>query len=94
MSSFENPYNFIPAPRRKTEDPDLGDHTPPGQHRYHAGRISGHIDIEIETRTPLLIPDEGRALSNGHKVFGLRTDGQGAPYLPPTSLKGMLRAAF
>lgn len=94
MNEFENPYNFVPAPRRNTRNPQLGDHRPPDHHRYHPGRVSGTIDIEIETVTPLLIPDEGREGRDGHRIFGLRRDANDAPYLPPTSLKGMLRAAY
>lgn len=92
-NTFENPYNFVPAPPRRTDHAELGDHAPAGHHRYHPDLVSGTIDIEIETVTPLLIPDEGRE-QNGHKTFGIRLDARGAPILPPTSLKGMLRAAF
>lgn len=92
-STFENPYNFVPAPPRNTAHAELGDHAPAGHHRYHPDHVSGTIDIAIETVTPLLIPDEGQE-QNGHKTFGLRLDARGAPHLPPTSLKGMVRAAF
>lgn len=92
-STFENPYNFVPAPPRNTAHAELGDHAPAGHHRYHPDHVSGTIDIELQTVTPLLIPDEGQE-QNGHKTFGLRLDARGAPHLPPTSLKGMLRAAF
>lgn len=91
---FENPYNFVPAPPRNTTHPELGDHGPVGHHRYHPGFVSGTVDIEIETITPLLIPDEGQEDANRHRRFGLRLDHEGAPVLPATSLKGMLRAAY
>ena len=95
-AKFENPYNFIPALPRGTTHATLGDakHTGlPGHHRYHAGKWSGRISVELTTVTPLLIPDSGMKDANGHKTFGIRKEDQ-APYLPPTSIKGVLRAAY
>ncbi len=91
---FENPYNFVPAPPRCREHPTLGDALPAGHHRYLPGLWSGRISVELTTVTPLLIPDQQTVDANGHKTFGVRTDGNGAPYLPPTSIKGALRAAY
>ncbi len=101
-SMFENPYNFVPAPPRKATGTDLDDTPPAGQHRYHRGRWSGRIGVRLTTITPLLIPDAARSRSTEqdnsadprHRVFGLRLDPDGVPYLPPTSVKGMLRAAY
>lgn len=90
---FENPYNFIPAPPRNTTHETLGDAKPIGHHRYHADKWSGRISVELTTVTPLLIPDDGTVDENGHKTFGIRKEDQ-APYLPPTSIKGVLRAAY
>jgi len=92
-NGFENPYNFIPAPPRVTTDPSLGDAEPKGHHRYHADRWSGRISVRLTTKTPLLIPDLG-VEHNRHKTYGIRVDEDGAPYLPPTSLKGALRVAY
>ncbi|MBK7675742.1 MAG: hypothetical protein IPJ27_13830 [Candidatus Accumulibacter sp.] len=91
---FENPYNFVPAPPRLIEHPTLGDALPAGHHRYLPGLWSGRISVELTTVTPLLIPDQPSVATNGHKTFGVRTDENGAPYLPPTSIKGALRAAY
>ena len=91
---FENPYNFVPAPPRLREHPTLGDALPAGHHRYLPDRWSGRIRVELTTVTPLLIPDQPTLDANGHKTFGVRTDENGAPYLPPTSIKGALRAAY
>lgn len=91
---FENPYNFVPAPPRSREHPTLGDALPAGHHRYLPGLWSGRISVELTTVTPLLIPDQPTVDANGHKTFGVRTDEDGAPYLPPTSIKGALRAAY
>ncbi len=101
-SMFENPYNFVPAPPRKTTGTDLDDAPPAGQHRYHRGRWSGRIGVRLTTITPLLIPDAAQSRSAEqdkladprHRAFGLRLDPDGVPYLPPTSVKGMLRAAY
>ena len=93
-AKFENPYNFVPAFPRDIDHCTLGDAEPSGHHRYHADNWSGRISVELTTVTPLLIPDQSAEDSNGHKSFGIRTDDAGAPYLPPTSLKGALRAAY
>lgn len=92
-NGFENPYNFIPAPVRVTGDTNLGDAEPAGHHRYHADRWSGRISVRLSTKTPLLIPDLGVEYDR-HKTYGIRVDEDGAPYLPPTSLKGALRVAY
>lgn len=97
QARFENPYHFVPAlPRaRVPRDSFLADAPPAGHHRLLPDRYTGRIMVELETKTPLLIPGLPRSESgNGHKTFGIRLDEQGRPYLPPTSLKGMLRAAF
>jgi CRISPR-associated protein (TIGR03986 family) len=94
---FHNPYNFIPAPPRPTDHGDLGDHHPVGHGVYHADRWSGRIAVKLTTITPLLIPDAANAISDertDHKTYPLRVDAAGNPYLPPTSIKGMLRSAY
>lgn len=92
---FENPYNFIPAPDPPPTDTDLRDHAPLGHHRYHPDHWSGRIGVNLTTVTPLLIPDAATATDHdGHRVLGLRLGPDGAPYLPPTSVKGMLRSAY
>jgi CRISPR-associated protein (TIGR03986 family) len=94
--AFHNPYNFIPAPPRKTNDPDLGDHEPVGHHRLFPDRYTGVIRVKMTAITPLLLPDAANAtdIGNGHKSFPVRLDADGKPYIPPTSLKGMLRSAY
>lgn len=94
MSRFENPYNFVPAPPRATNDPDVGDGLGDrGHHAWQSGRVSGTLHVKLTCVTPLLVPDNGRE-QNGHKTFGVRVDENGSPYLPPTSLRGALRAAY
>lgn len=96
MPQFHNPYNFIPAPPRPGNDGSLGDRGPVGHHAYLDGRWSGRITVELTTRTPLLIPDAASATARAdrHKTYATRVDRTGRPYLPSTSIKGMLRAAY
>ncbi|MBI5758598.1 MAG: TIGR03986 family CRISPR-associated RAMP protein [Planctomycetales bacterium] len=96
--AFHNPYNFISAPPRDhlPAGSELGDSLPTGHERFHADRFSGVISMKLTTVTPLLIPDAAAAIENsdGHKTFPVRLGLDGKPYLAPTSIKGMLRAAF
>ncbi len=96
LGDFHNPYNFIPAPPRKTKDPNLGDHHPVGHGIYHPDRYSGRIEVTLKTITPLLIQDAAKAeeIKTDHKLFDVRMGSDGKPYLPPTSIKGMLRSAY
>lgn len=97
QGEFHNPYNFVPAPPRKTDHSDLGDHEPAGHGCYHAKYWSGKIAVTLTTITPLLIPDAAKHTEDnqsGHKTFPLRLGADGKPYLPPTSVKGMLRSAY
>jgi CRISPR-associated protein (TIGR03986 family) len=94
--AFHNPYNFVPAPPRQTDHPDLGDHAPIGQHVLHPDRYTGVIRVKMTVKTPLLLPDAANAQDcpNDHKSFPVRVDAEGKPYIPPTSIKGMLRSAY
>jgi len=95
---FHNPYNFIPAlPRQHlSADHPLGDSTPVGHGIYHPDRWSGTIAVELTTMTPLLIPDAAKAeaINDEHKIYPIRVGPDGRPYLPSTSIKGMLRSAY
>lgn len=90
---FHNPYNFIPAPPRNTADPALGDHCPPRQDEFLPDRYSGCLRVRMTAETPLMVPEEVRD-ENGHKTFKLRSDEQGNPLIPASSVRGMLRAAY
>ncbi len=95
---FHNPYNFIPAPPRKTDDPDLGDCPPVPHDTFDPKRYSGRIRVRMIVKTPLLVPDSDlanvREDSNGHKTFRLRVDENGLPSIPASSVRGMLRSAY
>lgn len=97
---FHNPYNFIPALPRDNVSDELGDRLPPGHERYHADRFTGRISVKLTVVTPLVIPDAAAATpysenqNTGHKSFPIRLGPDGKPYLAPTSVKGMLRAAY
>jgi CRISPR-associated protein (TIGR03986 family) len=93
---FHNPYNFVPAlPRHQLpKDSELADRSPVGHDRYLLEYWSGSIRVKLTTKTPLLIPDAFHASEeNEHKTFPLRML-DGKPYLPSTSIKGMLRSAY
>lgn len=93
---FHNPYNFVPALPRNKANNDLGDHKPVGHHAYHNDHYSGWIEVELTTKTPLLMPDAAQVSTNkdDHKTLPVRVDANGTPYLSPTSIKGMLRSAY
>lgn len=90
---FHNPYNFIPTPPGSPKR----DHAPVGHNRYFSRHWSGRLRVTMTTVTPLLIPDAGSAdeiFDQQHKTFPLRIGVDGKPYVAPSSVKGMLRAAF
>jgi CRISPR/Cas system CSM-associated protein Csm3 (group 7 of RAMP superfamily) len=93
---FHNPYNFVPAPPRKTSDPDLGDHRPVSQGSFEPARYSGRIGVRMVAEAPLLVPDTENAEEscNGHKTFPLRLGADGKPSIPASSIRGMLRSAY
>jgi CRISPR-associated protein (TIGR03986 family) len=93
---FHNPYNFIPSPPRNTDHSELGDREPAGHGSYRKDHWSGRIAVRVRTVTPLLIPDASREQEdrNQHKTQPIREGPEGIPILPPTSIKGMLRAAY
>lgn len=93
---FHNPYNFVPAVE-PTRTGDLAARAPVGHKAWYPDHFSGRITVDIEVKTPLLVPDASRAtkLDNGHVILPLLTEPDGTtPRLPPTSFKGALRAAY
>ncbi|MCX7664015.1 MAG: TIGR03986 family CRISPR-associated RAMP protein [Gemmataceae bacterium] len=102
---FHNPYNFVPALPRDRVTGELGDHEPIGHHVLHPDRFTGVIRVKMTAVTPLLLPDAARmteydrddpqlGIKKDHKSFPVRVDAEGKPYIPPTSIKGMLRSAY
>jgi CRISPR-associated protein (TIGR03986 family) len=109
--AFYNPYTFVPPmdppagkyDAKKPSENMLHQGPPAGHDCYHEGLWSGRIGIEIETVTPLLVPEAGPVSDvNGHKTFQTQRRGTTqiggkdvpVPNLPVTSLKGPLRAAY
>ena len=95
---FHNPYNFIPTLNRNSDAVrlgPLGDHRPVSHGQYLSDYWTGRLKIALTTQTPLLLPDAAKSntIDNDHKVFPIRLV-DGKPYLPPTSIKGMLRSAY
>lgn len=91
--AFYNPYNFIPAPPRKA-DAELGDHRPTGHQACFPDKWSGRLEVTMTVETPLLVPGRPRKPKERHKIYVTRIGPDGQPHLPPTSIKGMLRAAY
>lgn len=96
LGYFHNPYNFIPARPRGEKPGELGDRRPTGHDRYYPDKWSGRITVKLTVKTPLLIPDAARAIGRDgeHSTFPIRLGPDDRPYLPPTSVKGMLRSAY
>ncbi|MGW4031659.1 TIGR03986 family type III CRISPR-associated RAMP protein [Streptomyces sp. NPDC004838] len=97
-TEFANPYLFIAAPPREGKGGglgDLGDRRPDGHHRIRQDRWSGRIAVTLTVETPLLLLDTSRpdTAENGHVTYPVPTRA-GAPHLPATSVKGMLRTAY
>ncbi|MEV5412899.1 TIGR03986 family CRISPR-associated RAMP protein [Thermopolyspora sp. NPDC052614] len=100
--AFLNPYTFIPAfPRQNLPEP-LRDAAPPPRNQLRPEAWTGRIAVTLTTETPLLLLDTARYRSFGegdgegkpdHRVYPVRLR-DGRPYLPVTTVKGMLRAAY
>jgi CRISPR-associated protein (TIGR03986 family) len=93
---FHNPYNFVPAPPRNVQDPDLGDGEPVRQDRYEPERYTGCIRVRMKVVTPLLLIDPENASNNqnDHLTFPIRKDADGQPLIAASSVRGMLRSAY
>jgi len=70
------PYNFIPLNPEVAEDTNNA-----GFEQYGKGLLSGHIDLLLETQTPLFI--------RGEKQSFFKVNGK--PAIPGSSLRGMIR---
>lgn len=99
-SQFLNPYTFVPAFDRAGDSmPEpLRDGPGPTHDRLHDDqpRWTGRIGVCLTVHTPLLLLDTAAATTTGvagHLSYPARTR-QGRPDLPPTAVKGMLRAAY
>jgi len=98
-AKFLNPYAFVPALSRATlPEPLAKDAEPCGHDRLHEERWTGAIAVTLTVHTPLLLLDTARAVppeagAAEHRVYPVLTR-RGKPYLPATSVKGMLRSAY
>ncbi len=98
---FNNPYNFIPfAPPKvdlgKAGGEGLGHHAPAGHDRYREDLWHGRIHCQLEVDSPLVIVAsqvETSAGNEDHKQVDV-AERNGRPWIPVSSLKGCLRAAF
>ena len=78
--SFWNPYRWVTVSREDVERDE-----PRYRHRLHG--LSGRLWCELEALTPLLIGDGSR-----EPKFVRHAAHNGPPYIPATSLKGVIRA--
>jgi CRISPR-associated protein (TIGR03986 family) len=92
---FHNPYNFVPAFTRGRVKGELADRLPTSHDRYVTHHWSGYLQIQLTTQTPLIIPAASPEIGDkDHPTYEMRQLSTDQPYLPPTSLKGMLRSAY
>lgn len=94
ITSFFNPYTFIPSPPRQELGGFAGDFDPLKCGLNHAtlqkDLWTGHLPIKLTTVTPLVLPKtEGEErLSTEHQTYDT------LDHLPESSLRGMLRSAY
>ena len=91
------PYNFVSLPQGVLTSPIEGDAMSDAErvenYRAHVlakGRLSGRIDLEIKTLTPVFIGtgvDAGNAVENFFAPTGI-------PIIPGSSLRGMIKNLF
>ena len=94
-TEFTNPYVYIPSNPLEGQHRELRDSSPAGHHRLLPDRWTGRIGVTLTAFTPLLLLDTSRAQTDdsGHTTYPVLMR-DGAPHLPTTSVKGMLRAAY
>ena len=81
QADFINPYNFI----------SLGDGVERKQNKK--GELTGYIDCELVTKTPLIIPGKITKEVNKHKYYdAFVVDNH--PVIPGSSLRGAIRSQF
>ena len=94
------PYNFVPLPEKMVEA-----ETPPTQDIFHPELLTGYVDLEIESCSPVYI--RGMYTTKQYERLGNKKSGdltpeeklerapfyaiQQQPALPGSSLRGMLR---
>ncbi len=93
---FLNPYGFVSIPDRDELPEPLRDGKPVGHDRYRPERWTGTIAVTITTRTPMLIPDHGRAAASDQSppALPVRIDHLERPMLSGSAVKGALRSAY
>ena len=96
ITSFFNPYTFIPSPPRQELGGFAGDFDPLKCGLNHAtlqkDLWTGHLPIKLTTVTPLVLPktegEERSSTDNEHQIYDT------LDHLPESSLRGMLRSAY
>ncbi|MEA1883590.1 MAG: TIGR03986 family CRISPR-associated RAMP protein, partial [Thermotogota bacterium] len=86
------PYNFIPLNTNCVPSEHETWEQIPGFDQYEKGTLSGTIEIEIKTKTPLYIRDtKTTAMHEGQQPESFFAP-DGTPKIPGSSLKGLVRS--
>ncbi|GIW67987.1 MAG: CRISPR-associated RAMP family protein [Candidatus Parcubacteria bacterium] len=82
VKAAKAPYNFVPLNHSVVETQQAPDFD-----KYHNDRYTGHIDLEIETLTPLYIRNTNEKGESDPDFFNIN----GQYKIPGSSLRGMIR---
>ncbi|MBE3571264.1 MAG: TIGR03986 family CRISPR-associated RAMP protein, partial [Bacillales bacterium] len=82
VKAAKAPYNFVPLNHCVVETQQAPDFD-----KYHNDRYTGHIDLEIETLTPLYIRNTNEKGESDPDFFNIN----GQYKIPGSSLRGMIR---
>lgn len=82
VKAAKAPYNFVPLNHCVVETQQAPDFD-----KYHSDRYTGHIDLEIETLTPLYIRNTNEKGESDPDFFNIN----GQYKIPGSSLRGMIR---
>lgn len=93
--NFVNPYNFI----RIDHDEQHGDResAKDTHEQFHKKCFSGRLECELKAMTPLFVPDPEKTIECSDKQpkqMSFCRDHHGNPFIPATSLKGMVRSVL
>jgi len=80
--SFINPYNFVRVNWDKTYREEVS-----------KGELSGVLHCRLLTKSPISIP-ELKKVENNHHYYGFMRDPQGKPFIPGSSIRGIIRNVY
>ena len=80
--SFINPYNYVRVNWEKTYKEEVS-----------KGELSGVLHCRLLTKSPISIP-ELKKVENNHNYYGFMCDPQGKPFIPGSSIRGIIRNVY